>query len=263
MLAKPLEIRENLRTFSETLELLGPGTAENLKLAVTEWGAIFSVDLQSPYLNHTQTLGSGLYAASVLMALIDSPRTDIANFFQLVDQLFMGWLGMRQNHYIMKPTALAFQLFTEHFGDTLVASHTESPTYDSTLRFERIPPMHGVPYLEALASLGEEGAKLFIIVVNKHFDVPIDTEIILKGFESTEQASVWTLTGTGLDTNLGAELFQAPGINWPEQIQDSINPRYAQGGPGEVEVRRSSLEHVGARFRYAFPAHSVTAIELR
>ena len=122
--------------------------------------------------------------------------------------------------------------------------------------------MHGVPYLETLASLDEEGAKLCVIVVNKHFDVSIDTEIILEGFEPTEPASVWTLTGTGLDANLGAELFQSPGINWPEQIQDPLNPRYAKGGAGEVEVRRSSLDQVGARFRYAFPPHSVTVIEI-
>jgi alpha-N-arabinofuranosidase len=262
LLAKPLEIRENLQAFSEIIESLEPGTAENLKLAVTEWGPIFSVDLQSGYLNHTQTLGSGLYVASVLMALIDSPRTDIANFFHLVDQLFVGWLGMRKGHHIMKPTALAFQLFTEHLGNILVASHTESPTYDSSLRFERIPPIHSIPYLEALASLDKEGTKLSVIVVNKHFDVPIDTEIILEGFKPVEKASVWTLTGTGLDANLGAELFQAPGINWPEQIQDTLNPRYAKGGPGEVEVRESSLDQVGDRFRYAFPPHSVTAIEI-
>jgi hypothetical protein len=196
------------------------------------------------------------------MALIDSPRTDMANFFHLVDQLFMGWLGKRKGHHIMKPTALAFQLFTENVGDIMVASHTESPTYDSSLRFERIPPIHDVPYLEALASLDEAGTKLSIIVINKHFDVPIDTEIMLEGFKPAEEASVWTLTGTGLDANLGAELFQAPGINWPEQIQDPLNPRYPKGGTGEVEIRESSLDKVGNTFRYAFPAHSVTAIEI-
>ena len=263
LFAKPLEIRENLQTFSEIIESLEPGAAENLKLAVTEWGPIFSVDLQSGYLNHTQTLGSGLYAASVLMALIDSPRTDIASFFHLVDQLFMGWLGTREGHHIMKPTALAFQLLTEHIGEKLVFSQTESPTYDSNQRFERIPPMHDVPYLETLASLDEEGKKLSIIVINKHFDVPIDTEVVLKGFKPVEEASVWTLTGTGLDANLGAELFQAPGIKWPKQIQDPLNPRYAKGGPGEVEVREGSLAQIGVRFRYAFPPHSVTAIEVR
>jgi len=123
LLAKPLEIRENLRAFSRIIESLGQGPAENLKLAVTEWGPIFSVDLQSPYLNHTQTLGSGLYAASVLMALIDSPRT--------------------------------------------------------------------------------------------------------------------------------------------KQAQDPLNPRYAKGGPGEVEVKGGSLTQVRSRFRYVFPPRSVTVIEIR
>jgi alpha-N-arabinofuranosidase len=263
LLAKPIKIRENLRAFSEKIEALGSDSAENLKLAVTEWGPIFSVDINSVYLNHTQTLGSGLYAASVLMALVDSSRTDIANFFHLVDQLFMGWLGMRDGHYIMKPTAMAFQLFTEHIGDILVKSHTDSPTYDSPLSFEQIPPIHGVPYLETLASVDEEGEKLFIMVINKHFDVPIDTEIILEGFKPNEKAWLWTLTGTGIDANLGAELFQAPGIEWQEQIQDPFNPRYAKGGPGEVEIRRNSLDQVKARFRYSFPPHSITAIEIQ
>lgn len=263
LLAKPLEIRQNLRAFSEILESLGPGPGEDLKLAVTEWGPIFSVDIQSPYFNHTQTLGSALYAASTLMALIDSPRTEMANFFHLVGQLHMGWLGMREGHYIMKPTALALQLFTGHFGDILVESHTESPTYDSRVRFERIPPIHDVPYLEALASVDEEQAKLFVMVVNKHFDVFIDTEIVVEGFEPIDNASVWTLTGTGLDSNLGAELFQAPGIQWPKQMEDPLNPRYAKGGPGEVEVKSSQLEQIGAHFRYSFPPQSVTAIELR
>jgi alpha-N-arabinofuranosidase len=130
MLAAPVLIRRNIDAVARKLEGLGPETARRVKIAVTEWGPFFHFDVQNRFVDHVKTLGSGLFAASVLKVLVESPAVEVANAFKLVDPLFMGWIGSREGQYLPTAPYFALQLFTRHFGERLVSSTTRSPTYD-------------------------------------------------------------------------------------------------------------------------------------
>jgi hypothetical protein len=55
----------------------------------------------------------------------------------------------------------------------------------------------------------------------------------------------------------------SPGHRLPANSSAPHSWRFGKGGPGEVGIERSQLDQVNVRFRYAFPPHSVTAIEIR
>ena len=75
------------------------------------------------------------------------------------------------------------------------------------------------------------------------------------------KATVWTLNGTSPDANTGAQLFQAPGIEWARQAEFEKRARFSKGGPDEIKLQ-SAEAGAGNRFDHTFPAHSITTFEL-
>src|SRR4029453_17827391 len=95
------------------IQSLDAESARRIKLAVTEWGPFFHVDVKSRFVDHVKTLGAGLFAASVLKVLNESPAVEVANAFKLVDPLFMGWIGRRPDGtYVPTGPYYALELFT-------------------------------------------------------------------------------------------------------------------------------------------------------
>jgi hypothetical protein len=118
-----------------------------------------------------------------------------------------------------------------------------------------------VPYLDVVSSLSKDGKRLYLMVINRHFEQDIPARIDIGGFKARADGRAFVLTGTGLDANTGTELFAAPGMKWPKQTMDDRNPRFDKGAPGQITLTEYPLA-VGASFEYSFPKHSVTAIEL-
>jgi alpha-N-arabinofuranosidase len=267
MLAAPVLIGRNLNAVSKQIEDYAPARASRIGIAVTEWGPLFQFDPAGPLVDHAKTLGSALFVASTLKSFIESPRTEVANFFLLNDYSVLGWISSRNGQFPPHPdwaaTAryYAFQLYTQHFGEELVQSKADGPTYDSDA-IGLIDSVKEVPYLDVVSSLSSDGHELYVIGINKHFDNAIETSIALRGFKPAARGTAWTLTGTGIDANTGTTPLQVPGLHWGTQMQDQQNPRFYKGGPQEVTVSSSTVTDVGAQFKYRFPPHSVTSLVL-
>ena len=267
MLAAPTLVARNLNTVSNQIAEYAPGRASQIGIAVTEWGPLLSFDPRSRYVDHVKTLGSALFAASTLKAFIESPRTEIANFFLLNDLSVLGWIGSRDGRFPPRPdwapTAryFAFQLYTHHFGEQLVRSKAVGPTYDGDA-VGLIDPVKDVPYLDIVSSLSSDGRKLYLMAINKHFDGTIETSITLRGFQPVSGGTAWTLTGTGIDANTGTTPLQVPGLAWGKQIEDQQDPRFSKGGASEVTLSSSEVSGIRTQFTYRFPSHSVTSLEL-
>ncbi|MEO7142061.1 MAG: hypothetical protein ABI165_01000, partial [Bryobacteraceae bacterium] len=131
MLAAPLLIQQQLTGLSSRVAALLPNRAAQMPIAVTEWGPAFQGTPDGRFVDHTKTLGSGLFVADTLKAFMESPQTQIANLFKLADANYMGTIGMRGGEFASKASYLALQMFSLHFGSELVATSTQSPTYDS------------------------------------------------------------------------------------------------------------------------------------
>jgi len=262
MLAAPALIKKSLDKLAENIRTLSPDAGHRPKIAVTEWGPFFHFDPQSRFVDHVKTLGSALFVASTLKVFVESPAVEIATAFKLVDPLFMGWIGSRDGRHVPTASYLALQLYTRHFGERLVASTTQSPTYDSAA-VGWVDRVSNVPYLDVVASLSGDGKALYVIAINKHFESSITGRIAIRGFRPSGSAIAWVVNGTGIDANTGTRPAQAPGVRWMPQASAEPNGRFDHGGPGEVTLTSTPVARVSSSFEYAFPAHSVTALELR
>jgi alpha-N-arabinofuranosidase len=270
MLASPILIKRNLDVVSKQIDTYAGSRASHIKLAITEWGPIFHIDAKNKWVDHMKTLGSALFVASTMKAFLESPRVEIANAFKLAEPGFQGWIQARYDDILTRqaqdgqfiPTAsyYALQLFTRHFGETLVESSSTSPTYDS-VAVGMADKVSDVPYLDVVSSLSGDGKTLYLLAINKHFDEPIRAKIALGGFKPDGGGSVWTLNGTGIDANTGTKMPR--GIEYARPIEAQPNPRFSKGSPEEVTLSSKPLQGASAAFEYTFPAHSVTSLEIR
>jgi alpha-N-arabinofuranosidase len=266
MLAAPVLMAKNLETLTRQLEQWGSPTRKPF-LAVTEWGPIFQWVHKGRYVDHPKTLGSALFAASALKNFIESPRTDIAAFWMLNDFSVLGWLSSVNGNFPPNPEwamtarALAFQMFTRHFGERLVRTRSNGPTFDSeTVGITEA--VHGAPLLDVVSSVSTDGRQLYILAINKDFDQAIDGTIGLKGFKPTGQGTAWTLNGAGIDAHLGSTVIRVPGLVWGKQVEDTGHQRFGKGGPGEVTLVSAPIRVAADSFGYRFPAHSITSLVL-
>lgn len=100
-----------------------------------------------------------------------------------------------------------------------------------------IPAQYGaVPVLSATASRSSDGGKIFLMIVNKNLDTPVQAVVSLTRF-SPQRARAWLLTGPAVD---------------------ATNER----DPVCVSVRELDLGAVRNNFSVEFPRHSLTAIEV-
>ena len=261
MLAAPLLIEKSLAGLDRKLQSIAGDRTGRIKIAVTEWGPFFHLAPDSPYVDHVKTLGSALYVASVLKVFLAAARVDLAHFFKLGDELFMGWIGKRAGQWVPKAPYLAFQLISRNTGDAVVASSCVGPTYASRA-VGWVDAMPKVPYVDTLATVSSDGKKLFVLAINKHFDKDIPLDVQIDNAKLTGRARISTLTGTGIDANTGTELFRAPGVKWAAQAKDDRNPQFDRGGDGQVRISSQQRQGLGPIFKQVLPKASVTAMEL-
>ncbi len=195
-----------------------------------------------------------------MKVFLESPKVEIAHFFKLSEPTFMGWIGPRGRTMIAKAPLLAFELFTQHFGDELVESSTTSPTFEARST-GLMPSASKVPWFEVIASRSVAG-KLYLIGINKSFQSPANATIAVDGFQPAEKGIAWTLTGTGMDAHTGTELPRIPGLNWSKQTEVPPFARMNKGNPSEVTLTQRRLDGLTNSFEFAFPPRSVTSIEM-
>lgn len=261
--AAPLMVADNLRTVSEQIRRFAPSDrADRIRIAVTEWAPLFQVVPSSAWIDHSKTLGSALYVADVLRVFIQSDRVEVANFFKLNEPSFLGLIAARQGQWAPNASYYAFQLYTEHFGSTVVASRTEAPTYDS-VKAGIVPAMKKVPLLESVASVSADGSRVFVMLINKSVDQPADVALNIGGSD-VASGIAHLLTGASPDSNTGTELPKVPGIKWARQVNvDEKTRSFDRGAPSEVTYASSPLPRVGKAFTYRVPPHSVVSLELQ
>ena len=133
-------------------------------IAVTEWGALFSVPSVDPFwANHVKTLGSAVYVARLLQVFIGSRRMQLSNYFKFADRSFMGWAGFDARP---KVPAWVFRLYAETTGDRRVAAAVDSPTYDAQA-IGIVQAEANVPEVTAVATRSAAAGQVFVNLVNR------------------------------------------------------------------------------------------------
>ena len=264
MLAAPRLIAANLETISGQVEAYAPARAKSIPLAVTEWGPLFHADLGHPFVDHVKTLGSALFAASVMKAFLESPRTEIANFFKLSEYTFMGWLGPRRGRFAAKAPYFALQMFTRHFGEVLLSTTTKSPSFDSP-GLGVVDSVRDAPYLEAVASRSADG-KLVLPAGHQQAHGAAATHHHPPR-RSGPGAAGHRVGARGLGTRRQhrhrdrLSVARAQGRATDAKCRPGIVSRRVR--PGEVTLTSRTVNDLGRQFSYSFPPLSVTSIEIR
>ncbi len=264
MLAAPALIAENLETIRQQIEQYAPARASHIGIAVTEWGPAFRFDFSTRYIDHGKTLGSALFAASMLETLMSSQKTDIANFWQLNDYSVLGWIGTKDTRFPPQPDwtesarAYVFKMFTHYSGTDLVRSQVRSSTFQSET-VGLTDAVKDAPDLMTTSTLSADGRQLYVMTVNRSLDHAVVTQLKIEGFRPQPQAEQHLLNGTAIDANTGTGIIAVPGLHLPPQAEDGPAGRFRQGSPSEITITDSSVP-AGAAMEHTFPAHSVTAL---
>jgi alpha-N-arabinofuranosidase len=272
LLAFPVTIEKNFRTVCDEIDRFVPNNStpnnrQRIKIAVTEWGPLFHISNNNKWVDHPKTLGSGLFTASVLNAMLRNPRVSIATFFKLKDVLFMGTIGYNN---VPKGSFYPLQLYSKLAGSYLVNTETQCEKYN-TQDVGLMPAVNNVPVLDVITAKSIDGKKLSVYAINKSMFNSIKAHISLNSFMPKTQAKVFIFTGKNIDANNGKDIPDVPGYTWAKQARASRNPQFDRGRPGELSIREKavSLPSLASATKasiyqmdYVFEPHSLTVIEL-
>ena len=256
MFAYPVLVERDFAALNQQIAQYAPLYADKIELAVTEWGPLFQLTSDGPYVDHAKTLGSAIYVANMLQVFARTPRVTMAHFFKLADWFFLG-LSSFEGH--AKPSQHVMEFFAKSFGPSVLPTTVASPLFNSKA-VGVVDALVDVPYLDAVSSLDNTNQVMTILVVNKHFNTPIKTTIFLRGFTPQTTAQRWVLTAPSLDANNGNDLLNG---TWAPQMVAPTGPMFYSGSPEMVKPAVSDFSVSGGTYLvYNFLPRSVTAITL-
>ena len=216
----------------DILKYAGPDT--KIRAALDEWNLVWYKSDSISY--NDFELSTGLFTADMLMRLQrHCPRWAFANFAQLLGAIPL--IGVDEKTLFLNPYYLAFTMFRHHAGDRLLESHINSPTFFNSA-YGNIALRKDNPVIEVSATTTADRNKLYLIVINKHYDAPVTATINIRDFKVGSAALTWELNG------------------------DSPHSKNTFQQKDAVRISEGNLSLSGNQFAYTFPPHSVTAMEI-
>lgn len=225
-----------------TRELIAKHTKrpEKVALILGENGILYSGDYEDATL--WNSLLAGLYDVDLIGAFVQRSADyhlalGIQHFLHadsdMADIMYNWSTGKRY----LRPDYYALQMWTKHFGDTLLETNVRCDTFDVTQTYGNVEPLSGVPYLAAHASKSGN-SRLYLLVINRNLTEDIETTISIQGFTPQTTGKAYTLNGP------------------------DIQATNEDGNHDAVITKATSISNISGEFTYTFPAHSVTALEL-
>lgn len=259
MLAGPEAVAAKFRRFEDDIRRHAPKRAGKIGLAMTEWAPFFHFKPDERYVDHIRTLGSAVYTAALARLMLDTPGFRVANYFQLCDPIFNGTIGA--NGKTPRASYYALQLFTRHFGTTLVPSSADGPVFDApALGYGG--DIQDVPYVLVLASRSGDGKKLYVMAINRNLAADMPVEVTVKGFAPKAAGTAWRLAGKAMDAHNGCDNFTPPGMTWAKQARAEGSPAFEEWKAGSVTLEGRAFGGFGGTFRDRLPKHSVVVYEM-
>jgi alpha-N-arabinofuranosidase len=202
--AAPDAVEASLNRLADLMAHHEGARREPMGIAVTEWGALFSVPQRDPYwTDHVKTLGSAVYTARTLQVLLAHPRVKLANHFKFTDRSFMGMVNYEGNP---KVPFHAFQLLARHTGSHLVAAQFDTmPGYD-TDGIGNIAARRDVPDVTVLATRDGATGRLYVNLVNRSLRRSHRIKLDLQGIAPKPGGTLLTLRGPQPTAHNGRDL---------------------------------------------------------
>jgi alpha-N-arabinofuranosidase len=204
--------------------------SRHIEIAVTEWGALFSFD--PAWVDHVKTMGSAVYLARMMQVFLGQPRVSLADYFKFTDRTMMGWVGYDQRPKI---PYYVVQLFSQHFGDRLVAASIDSPTF-STHGAGVVQAEVSVPEVTVVASRAGAGGKLFVNMVNRSWSTIHQIRLDTGAFRGSPSATAWVLTAPRATDSNGRDL--------PDEVPANmyVEPPRGPSDPQSYQLEKKSVD---------------------
>ncbi|HXC01299.1 MAG TPA: alpha-L-arabinofuranosidase C-terminal domain-containing protein [Opitutaceae bacterium] len=183
----------------------------NIGIAITEWGPLFG--MFPDWIDHNKTLGSAVYVGRVMQVFLAHPKVKIATYFKMVDNTCFGW-----DSYLNQPKVpyYVIQLFTKHFGTSMVSTSVTSPTY-STSEVGYAPPESNVAKVTAVSSIDPVNHKLYINFVNRDWSQSHYVHLNLSGFKhTTTSGTFWSVYSPAVTDNNGPDMEPGLGLTYTD-----------------------------------------------
>jgi alpha-N-arabinofuranosidase len=212
----------NLTTLIEKYE--GKRTTP-LGIAVTEWGALFSLPQLDPYsFDHVKTLGSAVYMARVLQVLLSNPRVMLATHFKFTDRTFQGMITGEGDP---KLPSYLLQLMLQQLGTKLVTSSLAGvPTY-STPGIGTIAARDNVPDVTVLSTRNATTGRLYLNLVNRSVYRYHKINVNISGMTPSQSAALYMLSGPEPTMQDGRDI--APESPYSPAMEPYTTPRTTPG----------------------------------
>ncbi len=239
IVSSPYGIEEQIRLTADEIKAVFP-TGPAIPIAFDEWNCWAYRAPNRGFGDHEVDFAArdGVYTAGVFHAFRRQHRAvTLANFSMTVNAL--GLIRVNRFGLFFNPQYLAFQMYMNHQGPILVQSAVQADTFPAPEYEEGRPQAIGkIPYLDASATVSEDGRTLYLAVINLHDAKPITAAIAIEGWRPKPGGKlVW----------LDAESYMT------ENTFDQL---------GRVTVREKALEGAGPAMSHRFPPHSATILEL-
>jgi alpha-L-arabinofuranosidase len=191
MYASVDQVRENLDAVANAVAA-SPGmrgrAASTVKIAVTEFGPLFGLSTKSAthnaYVDHTRTMASALYVASLLDLYLSDPRVFSAAYTNPIHQWYGSLLTNTGGRLVRTPTYYLYELYRTRFEPRIVEATVSAPRFVTrTVGYARGRPQ--APELLARASVSANGRRLTAMLVNRSTARTIATQLAVRGFTPT------------------------------------------------------------------------------
>jgi alpha-L-arabinofuranosidase len=250
IMANSLAVADFMGRFHGMVEKYAPHRKGKIEFTVMEWDGSWdgvSSDLRHEYKGMMWSLANAIFYADALGQFARHGIT-VANQYTFQEVMFglirgwdreAGWGGDRWDGETIRPKALAFQLFANHFNGNLI-EHTliGAPTYFKEADWRADSYTGDVPYVSSHVSKAAAGDSITIALINKHADYDFKIKIAIDGAAVANAAGeAWILNGPELESQ-------------------------NDGMPGTIDVKKYELGGVQNKFNYHAPAHSVSILRI-
>ncbi len=209
------------------------------KIAITEHFPLFggTPDQLMAIVDQSRTLASALYTSSLFHAFMRE-HVWMANYNIAVSKWFGALVTDTDSGIVKTPTYQIFDMYRNHFGNTLIKVQMSSPVF-STKQVGIVKPRSDVPYLDAVASSGP--GSVYLAVINRNLSQAMQARIDVDGLPPNAVADLTTLAGPGPNA-----------INGP-----SLSPSTQGGSPDSITQQHAHWNGVNVGV-YTFQPTSVT-----
>lgn len=216
MMAAPFEIKKQiLKAWNSIVKRYG--AHPKARVALDEWGVWYNIyDLVKSNYN----LQDGIFTGLVLMLLQRfSDICSIGLWSTLVNSL--GMIRTDNDGLVLTPVYYVFRMFKEHTYNNLVENISIESDRFNVEGYGLIGKITGNPIVESNATISDDGNKVSLMIINKHFSEAIDVDLTIKGFVFFRVGEIIELAGNSpFDCNT-PEDRNAVGIS--ERTIDEVN----------------------------------------